>query len=497
LWRQIAMDDTMYFRACRPLPLLILLLTLVTATVDAVSASAKRVEINFTLVTQTPEAVGSLGCPSTISHVALRTYDNVNLQTPAAKTDAILFRNLLVDGSKCTDTNSALSSTIFEDVAQSPAGTPVQAAEPFFLRGLDNSARRCGSFSADLPNFYFFTDNLPAFREVFEGRRLIPVDDPALSGANKSDIFMFSQPFPSGQTNGDVVFSAVCTFIDSRAFTSLTTTTAAAPFTSTKKSSNRTTAMPSAVPIPPRDDNGGSACFPASATVAVRSAPNEPYVRVRMDDLHIGMSVQVSQSHDSDVFLFTHRLPSAYATYVTLTTGFLDGKFDCGIGTNESHSMLQIEVSNGSFTNSITLSPGHLIYTHQRGLIAASAVRPGDCLLKTQPAMPRMPLHPSYNLVHVIQTTMNSSRSGLYAPHTLNGDIVVNDFLVSTYTSALHPTVAHAGLAPVRGAYRMRGWAISGSLDAGFPQTLITAARHITVWVSRFILPAEGGKAEL
>ena len=39
---------------------------------------------------------------------------------------------------------------------------------------------------------------------------------------------------------------------------------------------------------------------------------------------------------------------------------------------------------------------------------------------------------------------------GLYNPHTMTGDIVVDGVLTSTYTDAVAPSLAHALLWPVR-----------------------------------------------
>ena len=45
-------------------------------------------------------------------------------------------------------------------------------------------------------------------------------------------------------------------------------------------------------------------------------------------------------------------------------------------------------------------------------------------------------------------------KEGLHNPHTLQGDIVVNGVLASSYTSAFSPTLAHVVLAPLRALYR-------------------------------------------
>ena len=57
--------------------------------------------------------------------------------------------------------------------------------------------------------------------------------------------------------------------------------------------------------------------------------------------------------------------------------------------------------------------------------------------------------------------------TGLYNPHTLNGDIVVNGIKTSTYTAAVAPALAHAALWPVRMLYSAGYDVINGVFDEG------------------------------
>ena len=57
--------------------------------------------------------------------------------------------------------------------------------------------------------------------------------------------------------------------------------------------------------------------------------------------------------------------------------------------------------------------------------------------------------------------------TGLYNPHTLNGDIMVNGVKTSTYTAAVAPTLAHAALWPVRMLYSLGYDIINGAFDQG------------------------------
>ena len=60
-----------------------------------------------------------------------------------------------------------------------------------------------------------------------------------------------------------------------------------------------------------------------------------------------------------------------------------------------------------------------------------------------------------------------ATATGLYNPHTLNGDIMVNGFKTSTYTAAVAPALAHAALWPVRMMYTLGYDIVNGAFDEG------------------------------
>lgn len=82
-------------------------------------------------------------------------------------------------------------------------------------------------------------------------------------------------------------------------------------------------------------------------------------------------------------------------------------------------------------------------------------------------------------------------KSGKYAPHCTHGDLVVNGVAVSSYTTEVNPSIAHALLAPVRlfsyltGAQELLGsifyhgagelslWMPAGKLAYGSPIVII------------------------
>ena len=56
---------------------------------------------------------------------------------------------------------------------------------------------------------------------------------------------------------------------------------------------------------------------------------------------------------------------------------------------------------------------------------------------------------------------------GLYNPHTMDGDIVVNGIKTSTYTAAIEPSLAHSLLWPVRMLYRLGVNLLDGVFNEG------------------------------
>ena len=98
------------------------------------------------------------------------------------------------------------------------------------------------------------------------------------------------------------------------------------------------------------------------------------------------------------------------------------------------HPFLKISFSNGM---SLTLSEGH--YTYVSGhLRAASAVRIGEAMKSDSGS------------TIVVSDIRKVWETGMYAPHTMQGDLVVNGVVVSAYTTEVSPALAHALLTPVR-----------------------------------------------
>lgn len=145
-------------------------------------------------------------------------------------------------------------------------------------------------------------------------------------------------------------------------------------------------------------------CFPSSSRVRLIDGTD-----VRMDELNAGAHVRVGDGTTSKVFLFTHRQPNVTSTFVRISTA-------------SGHC--------------ISLTPGHYMHVNGR-LTAAASVRVGDSL------------DTEYGSV-TVELTERVRLFGLYAPHTVHGDIMVDGIRVSCYSTAVQPNVAQALLSPLR-----------------------------------------------
>lgn len=164
-------------------------------------------------------------------------------------------------------------------------------------------------------------------------------------------------------------------------------------------------------------------CFPSAATVHVvgRGARAMRHVVVG-DAVHSGGATGMSR-----VVGWSHRDAHALATFVNVTTA--------GHG-------------------SLVASHGHLVYMRPRHTGAPTLVPMGALKLGMQLVVPRRdegatsPSVPRWRTV-VVQMQVVQMR-GMWNPHTSAGDIVVDGFLASCYTSAVSFSTAHALLTPVR-----------------------------------------------
>jgi len=152
--------------------------------------------------------------------------------------------------------------------------------------------------------------------------------------------------------------------------------------------------------------------------------------KILMGVLQIGDRVRVGKNEFSQVYLFGHKDADALSSrFVALTF--------------ENGQVLEI-------------SDIHLLYLNGK-LQAAKHAKVGDVVILADAAS------------SLIVKAEKMVAQGLYNPHTMQGDIVVSDVLCSSYTTLVHPTLAHMLLGPVRMMYKMTSWNVLGSLlELGF-----------------------------
>jgi len=167
-------------------------------------------------------------------------------------------------------------------------------------------------------------------------------------------------------------------------------------------------------------------CFPGNARVIIITADNgsnndkkhnnnndaengEAELEIPIHALRVGMKVKTGHNSYSPVFMFSHA--KSYGTYPFIVL------------------------------NNLTLSAGHITYTVEKGLVPARNVEIGDHLITTTG-------HGS--VLERVTSKHETRENGLYNPHTLDGTLVVNGYLTSTYTEAIPESVANSLLTPFR-----------------------------------------------
>jgi hypothetical protein len=167
----------------------------------------------------------------------------------------------------------------------------------------------------------------------------------------------------------------------------------------------RASIAPDVTPEVSNESGGGSACFPGHETVELEDGSV-----VRMDAVAIGDMIKVGTGEYSRVFMFTHKM------------------------SDTIHEFVNVKTDSGA---SLSLTTGHYIYANGE-LVAASELSVGDELSLGNGAKTAV-----VSVGSVVST-------GLFNPQTVNGNVVVNGIVASTYTTAVEPTFAHAILAPFR-----------------------------------------------
>lgn len=162
--------------------------------------------------------------------------------------------------------------------------------------------------------------------------------------------------------------------------------------------------LPSSSPSVSAESDSNPECFPSSAFVHLEDGRD-----IRLSQLNAGHVIRTSESEASMVYLFTHKKHTGIYDFVRI-------------------------VSDADHV--IVLTKGHYLYANGK-LKAADSINIGDTL-RTLDGPSR---------VKSISTTRDY---GLFAPHTMHGDLVVNRIVTSSYTTAMHPVIAHVVLWPIR-----------------------------------------------
>lgn len=171
------------------------------------------------------------------------------------------------------------------------------------------------------------------------------------------------------------------------------------------------------------------ACFPGSARVFLKDTG-----LVDMESLHVDDIVLANPTEYSRIFMWTHGRTARNR-----------------LSPEQSHIFIRVTVSTGS---TLTASVGHIVYVcfsvngknvERRAVIMAEVnISHSLCGIHEHEIVPLR--------VSKIDRVLGR---GLYNPHTLNGDIVVDGFLCSCYTSALSGQAAHSLLTPLRALRRL------------------------------------------
>lgn len=154
------------------------------------------------------------------------------------------------------------------------------------------------------------------------------------------------------------------------------------------------------------------ACFPEDAAVEVFGKGQIP-----MYSLAVGDSVRTSNGQYSQVYMFSHREATGLYDFIEV-------------------------IADGSDEHSLRLSPGHFVYVDNQ-LVQARFLKTGQ-LLETADG----------RLTQIVSLRY-VKRRGLYNPHTMSGDIVVDGIRTSTFTKTVEPVLAESLLVPFRAGFGM------------------------------------------
>lgn len=187
----------------------------------------------------------------------------------------------------------------------------------------------------------------------------------------------------------------------------------------------------------PNSGSGSGTCFPADMRVRLSATETRT-----MDKLNVGDRVYISSVKKDSVIGFSHRV-------------------------NSQNVFPFVRIDTTTLLN-VTLSHGHLVYVNGK-FIPAKDTRVGDSV-KTEAGLA------------VVTSVKDVWSKGLYAPHTLGGDLMVNGVSVSCYTTVFPETTAHTLLTPVRALFKTNlvHNPLGPILNNGIPQNILTKLSQLT-----------------
>lgn len=179
----------------------------------------------------------------------------------------------------------------------------------------------------------------------------------------------------------------------------------------------------------PTSEDDDPVCFPRDAIVTLQDGSSVP-----MNQLSIGDKVLVGKGQFSPVFGFSHKDD-------TIKTSFV-----------------RMETAQGA---TLTATPGHIVYANNKA-VPAREITIGDHFVLAD------------GTITSVVKISKETRYGLFNPQTIQGDIVVDGVLASTYTTTVEQQTAHAILAPLRAFSRVCGLdVVAAAVEGGARATLI------------------------
>jgi hypothetical protein len=175
-------------------------------------------------------------------------------------------------------------------------------------------------------------------------------------------------------------------------------------------------------------DENCAGCFPATATVELANGKTK-----FMDQLVVGDNVRVGPKEFSEVYFFSTEMTETTSKFTKI-------------------------VAEGA---ELLLTRNHYLYVNGE-LATADTVKVGDVVVLANGTKAS------------VSEVSEAWAPGLYNPHTLHGDVIVNGVKTSTYTAAVHPRLAHALLSPLRTMY---------SSGITFGKAFSGAAKGLPSWV--------------